>query len=149
MSNEPATKGGDDAKPARIIYVEDDTLMADIVKDLLTEAGYLIGVVSHGTLAYETIAFKRPDLVILDRSLPGMQGIEILQRLRATPDTYLIPVLMLTAKGGEEMVDEGLGAGANAYLVKPFDPDTLVQRVRDVLKDSLFRPARREAGRAR
>ena len=67
---------------ARIIYVEDDELAGELVKDVLTEAGHLVGVVGHGTLAYETIAFKRPDLVILDRLLPGMQGIEILQRLR-------------------------------------------------------------------
>ena len=90
------------ARQPRIIYVEDDDLMGDIVKDLLSEAGYLIGVIGHGTLAYETIAFKKPDLVILDRSLPGMDGIEILRRLRAAPDTYLMPVLMLTATGGEE-----------------------------------------------
>lgn len=122
----------------RIIYVEDDELMADIVKGMLTDAGYLIGVIAHGTLAYETIAFKKPDLVILDRSLPGMQGIEILQRIRATPDTYLMPVLMLTATGGDHMIEEGLGFGADGYLVKPFDPDALVQKVADILHNSLF-----------
>ncbi|MEG3170248.1 response regulator [Sphingomonas sp. LB3N6] len=128
----------------RIIYVEDDDLIADIVKSLLTDAGYLIGVISHGTLAYETIAFKKPDLVILDRSLPGMQGIEILRRLRATPDTYLIPVLMLTATGGHEQIDEGLGAGADGYLVKPFEPDVLIRKVERIIANSLFkRPAPR------
>jgi len=127
---------------ARIIYVEDDDLMGAIVKDLLTEAGYLIGIIGHGTLAYETIAFKKPDLVILDRSLPGMQGIEILQRLRATPGTNLLPVLMLTATGGEVKIDEGLGAGADGYLVKPFDPDALIQKVKSILKNSLFKRTR-------
>lgn len=123
----------------RIIYVEDDDLIADIVKSLLTDAGYLIGVIGHGTLAYETIAFKKPDLVILDRSLPGMQGIEILRRLRATPDTYLIPVLMLTATGGDEQIDEGLGAGADGYLVKPFEPDMLIRKVESIIANSLFK----------
>lgn len=135
---EPAPK-----RLLRIIYVEDDDVMAEIVKELLTEAGYLIGVVGHGTIAYETIAFKKPDLVILDRSLPGMHGMEILQRLRTTPDTYLMPVLMLTAAGGEVSVDEGLGAGADGYLVKPFDPDTLVRKVAEILGNSLFNRARR------
>ena len=125
-------------RPKRIIYVEDDELMGKLVKELLTNAGYLIGVIGHGTLAHETIAFKKPDLVILDRSLPGMRGLEILQRLRTTPDTYLIPVLMLTANGGDDMINEGLGAGANGYLVKPFDPDELVHRVAAILKDSLY-----------
>lgn len=132
-----------DAPPKRIIYVEDDALMGDMVKDLLTQAGYLIGVIEHGTLAYETIAFKKPDLVILDRTLPGMQGLEILQRLRTAPETYLIPVLMLTAKGGEEMIEEGLGAGADGYLVKPFDPDALIERVGEILRESLFKPRNR------
>lgn len=140
----PGTNRPDDKRPSRIIYVEDDSLMGDIVKDLLTEAGYLVGVIEHGTLAYETIAFKKPDLVILDRSLPGMQGIEILTRLRTAPETYLIPVLMLTAKGGEAMIDEGMGAGANGYLVKPFDPDELVRRVGEILADSLFGHVRRK-----
>jgi two-component system response regulator MtrA len=126
------------ARPPRIICVEDDDLMGEIVKALLTRAGYLVGVIEHGTLAYETIAFKKPDLVILDRSLPGMQGLEILQRLRTTPGTYLIPVLMLTAESGDAKIDEGLGAGANDYLVKPFDPETLIQRVAEILKSSLF-----------
>lgn len=127
------------SKPlVRIIYVEDDDLMADVVKSLLTDAGYLIGVVAHGTLAYETIAFKKPDLVILDRSLPGMQGIEILQHLRATPDTYLIPVLMRTATGGQDKIDEGLVAGADGYLVKPFEPSALVLKVESILANSLF-----------
>jgi len=135
---EPAPK-----RLSRIIYVEDDDLIADVVKELLTDAGYLIGVIEHGTLAYETIAFKKPDLVILDRSLPGMQGLEILQRLRTTPDTYLIPVLMLTGAGGDEKVDEGLGAGADGYLVKPFNPEMLVEKVADILKNSLFRKSNR------
>lgn len=130
-------------RPVRIIYVEDDELMGDIVKDLLTEAGYLIGVIGHGTLAYETIAFKKPDLVILDRSLPGMAGLEILSRLRARPETYLMPVLMLTAMGGEKKIDEGLGHGADGYLVKPFDPEVLVRKVVSILGNSLFNRAAR------
>lgn len=129
---------------ARIIYVEDDDLIADMVKVLLTAAGYLIGVIGHGTLAYDTIAFKKPDLVILDRSLPGMQGIERLQRLRAMPETYPIPVLMLTATGGAEKIDEGLGAGADGYLVKSFDPDTLITKVDSIIANSLFKRSARK-----
>lgn len=123
---------------ARIIYVEDDELVGELVKDLLTRAGHLVGVINHGTLAFETIAFKKPDLVILDRALPGMQGVDILTALRRLPGLYLTPVLMLTAKGGEEMVDEAMGAGANDYLVKPFEPEELVRRVAQVLAANSF-----------
>jgi two-component system response regulator MtrA len=123
---------------ARIIYVEDDELVGEIVKDVLTRAGHLVGVINHGTLAFETIAFKKPDLVILDRGLPGMQGVDILTALRRLPGLYLTPVLMLTAKGGEVMIDEAMEAGANDYLVKPFEPEELVRRVEEVLRNNNF-----------
>lgn len=123
---------------ARIIYVEDDDLVAELVKDVLTRAGHIVGVINHGTLAFETIAYKKPDLVILDRALPGMQGVDILTALRRLPGLYLTPVLMLTAKGGEALVDEAMGAGANDYLVKPFVPEELVRRVAQVLENNSF-----------
>ena len=128
---------------ARIIYVEDDELAGELVKDVLTQAGHLVGVVSHGTLAYETIAFKKPDLVILDRSLPGMQGVEILKRLRQMPATYLTPILMLTGKRDEASADEALEAGADDYLVKPFQPEDLVQRVAAALETKSFANSRK------
>ena len=128
---------------ARIIYVEDDELMGELVKDVLTQAGHLIGVIQHGTLAFETIAFKKPDLVILDRSLPGMQGLEILKRLRQTAALYLTPILMLTAKRDEASADEALEAGADDYLVKPFEPEDLVRRVAAALETKSFASGRK------
>ncbi|MEN2786288.1 response regulator transcription factor [Sphingomonas qilianensis] len=128
---------------ARIIYVEDDDLAGLLVQEVLTEAGHLVGVIGHGTLAYETIAFKKPDLVILDRALPGLPGMEILKRLRQTPATYLTPILMLTAKRGEAMADEALRAGADDYLIKPFTPEDLVQRVEAALATKQFTAGRR------
>lgn len=123
---------------ARIIYVEDDDLAGELVKDVLTQAGHLVGVIGHGTLAFETIAFKKPDLVILDRSLPGMQGIDILKQLRQTPATYLTPILMLTGKRGEALSDEAIAAGADDYLLKPFESEDLVQRVASALEIKSF-----------
>jgi len=127
---------------ARIIYVEDDELVGKLVQQVLTNAGHLVGVIGHGTLAYDTIAFKKPDLVILDRALPGMQGVEILKALRAKPELYLTPIIMLTAKGGDEHWNEAIGAGANDYLLKPFEPADLVLRVETVLQQSRFTLAR-------
>jgi two-component system response regulator MtrA len=128
---------------ARIIYVEDDDLVAELVKDVLTRAGHLVGVIGHGTLAFETIVFKKPDLVILDQSLPGMQGMEILTRLRQVPATYLTPILMLTGKRGDAMSDEALATGADDYLVKPFEPEDLVRRVAAALDAKSFAANRR------
>ncbi|MEP9358056.1 response regulator [Sphingomonas sp. KR3-1] len=124
---------------ARIIYVEDDELVGAVVQQILSKAGHIVGVIHHGTLAFDTIAFKKPDLVILDQSLPGMQGLDILRALRRLPALYLTPILMLSAKGSEAAVDEAMGAGANDYLVKPFEPDQLVERVTDVLRNNSFR----------
>jgi two-component system response regulator MtrA len=123
---------------ARIIYVEDDPLVSEAVQEILTQAGHLIGVVPHGTLAFETIVFKKPELILLDQKLPGMQGMEILRALRRLPDLYLTPIIMLTAKAGEDPRDDALGAGANDYLVKPFDPAELVRRVELVLDQTAF-----------
>ncbi|MEG3164091.1 response regulator transcription factor [Sphingomonas sp. PB2P19] len=128
---------------ARIIYVEDDDLAGELVRDILTQAGHLVGVIGHGTLAYDTIAFKRPDLVILDRAVPGMPGMEILKRLRQAPETYLTPVLMLTGKRGGGLADEALEAGADDYLTKPFQPDDLVRRVEAALATKQFTADRR------
>jgi two-component system response regulator MtrA len=118
---------------ARIIYVEDDDLMGHVVQHVLTQAGHLIGVVSHGTLGFETIAFKKPELVILDLGLPGMSGIEVLKRLRQISGTYMIPILVLTANRSAEAVDEAMGAGANEVMLKPFTPPDLVACVERVL----------------
>lgn len=123
---------------ARIIYVEDDPLVGEAVQEILTQAGHLIGIVPHGTLAFETIVFKKPELILLDQKLPGMQGIEIVRALRRLPDLYLTPIIMLTAKAGDDLRDDALGAGANDYLVKPFDPAELVRRVELVLEQTAF-----------
>jgi two-component system response regulator MtrA len=123
---------------ARIIYVEDDPLVGEVVQEILTQAGHLIGVVPHGTLAFETIVFKKPELILLDQKLPGMQGMEILRALRRLPDLYLTPIIMLTARAGDDPRDDALVAGANDYLVKPFDPAELVRRVGLVLEQTAF-----------
>ena len=114
--------------------------MGSVVQDVLTAAGHLIGVVSHGTLGFETIAFKRPDLVILDISLPGMTGISIIKELRRLSATHLTPILMLTAQQGDTVAEEALGAGANEFMTKPFLPDELVRKVALTLKRNPFGP---------
>ena len=124
---------------ARIIYVEDDELMGAMVQQLLTDAGHLVGVIEHGKLAFDTIAFKKPELVILDRGLPGMNGVEIVRALRRLPGLYLTPILMLTGERHPDKADEAMGAGANDYLTKPFEPEELVRRVNDVLAQNSWR----------
>lgn len=128
---------------ARIIHVEDDEVMGRLVKEVLGAAGHLVGVIAHGTLAFETIALKRPDLVILDQSVPGMAGVEILRRLRQLPATYLLPILMLTGRRGQALADDALIAGADDYITKPFAPEDLVARVAAALAAKSFAANRR------
>ena len=124
---------------ARIIYVEDDDLVGDLVKEGLTEVGHVVGVVDHGALAYDTIVFKRPDLILLDCSLPGMAGIEILRRVRAIPEIYLTPIVMLTALADPADIDAAMEAGANDYIVKPIDLPGLIERIEAILASTLYR----------
>lgn len=119
---------------ARIIYVEDDDLMGLVVKDVLTAAGHLIGVVPHGTLGFDTVAFKRPELVILDLGLPGMSGLEVLKQLRRLSNTYMTPIMVLTADRSAGATEAAMEAGANDLMLKPFAPHELVERVAHVLK---------------
>lgn len=128
---------------ARIIYVEDDEIMGELVKDVLTEAGHLVGVISHGVLALETITFKKPDLVILDQQVPGMDGVDILRRLRQLPATYLTPIIMLTGRRGNTLADDALIAGIDDYITKPFDPADLVIRVATALATKSFAAKRK------
>ena len=136
---------------ARIIHVEDDDVMGGLVQHVLTGAGHLVGVIGHGTLAFETIAFKRPDLVILDQSLPGLSGLEILRRLRQLPATYLTPILMLTGRRDQVLADDALMHGVDDYLTKPYEPRELLLRRRlphqAVHSRGPDRAGRRRAGR--
>lgn len=121
---------------ARIIYVEDDEIVAALVQDTLTQAGHIVGVVGHGELGRDTIYLKQPDLVILDRELPGMDGIDILRSLRGIAGLYRTPILMLSANRSQDSIDAALAAGANAYLVKPFDAAQLIDQVAACLRES-------------
>ncbi|WP_425466591.1 response regulator transcription factor [Qipengyuania marisflavi] len=119
---------------ARIIYVEDDELVGQLVMETLADEGHAIGIVGDGKSALQIIATKKPDLVILDVGLPEMGGMEVLAAMRRNQDLYLTPVLMLT--GRQSANDEAIAiyTGATEYLRKPFDPDQLVVVVEDLLK---------------
>jgi two-component system response regulator MtrA len=121
---------------ARITYVEDDEIAGELVREILSEAGHIVGVIAHGELGRDTIALKLPDLVILDRELPGMEGLDILRSLRSVSGLYRTPILILSANRTRKSIDEAMQAGAAAYLVKPFDPAELVRVVEQCLCDA-------------
>ncbi|WP_166973775.1 response regulator transcription factor [Brevibacterium atlanticum] len=115
----------------RILLVEDDPTVAEVARNYLHTAGFLVDEVTDGFQAIDAVRDVRPDLVVLDRKLPGIDGTEVCRRLRGFTDT---PVLMLTALSATEDRIDGLESGADDYLTKPFSPRELVLRVRSILK---------------
>jgi DNA-binding response OmpR family regulator len=129
----------------KVLVVDDDPELRPLVAWALKQSGYLALEAETGERALELVGQERPDLLILDLNLPGMDGLEVCRRLRAARDAT--PVLMLTVRTAEESQVEGLDAGADDYLAKPFSPRTLLARVRALLRRSgVEREGRVEAG---
>ncbi|MFZ4585582.1 MAG: GGDEF domain-containing response regulator [Acidimicrobiia bacterium] len=121
---------------SRILVVDDDTEVAAAVEVNLVVEGYDVRVVHDGAAALLAVRDFEPELVILDVVLPTISGVEVCEALRADPRSADIAVIMLTAKTVKEDRLRGLSAGADDYLLKPFDPAELVARVRNVLRRS-------------
>ncbi|GAA1080810.1 response regulator transcription factor [Kitasatospora arboriphila] len=126
---------GDSRPPnaGRILVVDDDPTVAEVVTGYLRRAGYTVDRAADGHQALAAAAHG-PDLVVLDLMLPGIDGLEVCRRLRATEHGARLPVVMLTAKGDESDRILGLELGADDYVTKPFSPRELVLRVRSVLR---------------
>lgn len=118
-------------RPGRIVVVDDDATLADVVGRYLVRDGHRVECVNDGAEALRRITQEPPDLVVLDLMLPGMDGLEICRRLR---ERWPIPVVMLTALGEETDRVVGLEAGADDYVTKPFSPRELALRVKSVLR---------------
>jgi phosphate regulon transcriptional regulator PhoB len=128
-----------------ILVVEDEPDIADLVKYHLEKAGLRARVVGDGKQALDLIGREQPDLVVLDLMLPGLDGLEVCRRLRGSPATRGIPVIMLTAKAEEVDRIVGLEMGADDYVPKPFSPRELVARVKAVLRRAAAPPEPSEA----
>jgi DNA-binding response OmpR family regulator len=126
-----------DASATRVLVVEDDPTVAEVVARYLSREGYAVEEVADGTLAVERALRSLPDLVVVDLMIPGVDGLEVCRRLRlAAP----IPVIMLTAKGDEADRIAGLELGADDYVSKPFSPRELMARIRSVLRRAQGEP---------
>ncbi len=117
----------------KILIIEDEANITQLIRLYLERANYSVITASDGVAGLELHARERPDLVILDLMLPVMDGMEVCRRIRAWADT---PILMLTARQGEEDRIAGLELGADDYLVKPFSPREVVSRVKAILRRS-------------
>ncbi|MEU4397606.1 response regulator transcription factor [Micromonospora orduensis] len=116
----------------RVLVVDDDRTVSDVVCRYLEHAGYDVSHVGDGLAALEAVRDLAPHLVVLDLMLPGLDGLQVCRRLRERPDG--VPIIMLTARGDEADRVLGLQLGADDYLGKPFSPRELVLRVGSVLR---------------
>lgn len=117
--------------PGRIMIVDDDAVIVDVVSRYLRGDGHQVECLHDGYAALRRISEKLPDLVILDPMLPGLSGLEVCRRLR---ERWPVPVVMLTALGNEADKLAGFETGADDYVTKPFSPRELIMRVRAVLR---------------
>jgi two-component system, OmpR family, response regulator MprA len=115
----------------RILIIEDDEAILKVLRRVLTYEGYQVDTAIEGQSGLNMVRDVIPDLVVLDWMLPGMDGLEVCRRLRTTGS---IPILMLTAKDTIQDRVQGLDAGADDYLVKPFELDELLARIRALLR---------------
>jgi DNA-binding response OmpR family regulator len=118
----------------RIVIVEDEKDMADLVARRLTREGYAVETASDGVAGLDKIRSRLPDLALVDIMLPRMSGLDLLSELRKEPRTANIPVVIMTAKGEESDVVLGLHLGADDYVIKPFSLSVLTARVAAVLR---------------
>jgi two-component system KDP operon response regulator KdpE len=128
-------------RKALILVVDDEPPVARLVRATLQASGYAVATASGGEEALALLEDERPDLVVLDVMMPGMDGFETLRRIRTTSQ---LPIIMLTARAGDADKLRGLQGGADDYISKPFNPDELAARVAAVLRrtggDSLSAP---------
>src|SRR3984893_1616429 len=117
----------------KILVIEDEANIVQLIRLYLEQANFTVITASDGVAGLELHAREHPDLVILDLMLPAMDGMEVCRRIRNWAAT---PILMLTARQGEEDRIAGLELGADDYLVKPFSPRELVSRVKAILRRS-------------
>ena len=117
-----------------ILAVDDEEDILELIRYNLVREGYLVHKADSGEGALKEIRSRKPDAVVLDLMLPGMDGLEVCRTLKNSRDTAEIPIIMLTAKAEEADVVTGLEMGADDYIVKPFSPRVLVARVKAVLR---------------
>jgi two-component system, OmpR family, alkaline phosphatase synthesis response regulator PhoP len=122
--------------PRKILIADDEPHIRMLIQQTLEELedeGVIIVTACDGEDALHAIESERPDLVFLDVMMPKKNGFDVCQSVKSSPETKSIYIVLLTAKGQESDQHRGLDVGANVYMTKPFDPDVLLAKAREVL----------------
>ncbi len=120
----------------RILIAEDERDIRDLIAFTLRFAGHEVIATSNGEEAYNMAREILPDLILLDVRMPRMTGYEACEKIKADEQTSHIPIVFLSAKGQEAEVNIGLAMGAKEYILKPFAPDQLAERIKDILAEA-------------
>lgn len=118
----------------KVVVIEDEPDILELIEYNLRREGFEVATATSGRTGLAAISREKPDIVLLDLLLPGLDGLDVCRRLRAVEATRDLPVIMVTARGEESDVVLGLGVGADDYIHKPFSPRELLARVRAVLR---------------
>ena len=118
---------------AKIVIAEDEPDIRELIAFTLRFAGHEVVTGANGLEGYELTKSERPDLAMFDVRMPRMTGYDACKKIKADPEIAHIPVIFLSAKGQETEIEQGIAAGAEEYLLKPFAPDQLTERVKAVL----------------
>ncbi|MCH8182179.1 MAG: response regulator [Proteobacteria bacterium] len=131
-----------------ILVADDDPLIIRLLEHRLRHRGYDVISAPDGETALDLAIREKPDLILLDGMMPGLDGFEVLRRLKENPETIQIPVVMLTARSQEGDIVNGLTSGAADYMVKPFIPEELIARIQRIVGDGTQVPGgpQRNAG---
>jgi len=127
----------DDKKMPTILVVDDEAIVREVVTQYLKQDGFSVETAADGNEALDRFTAARPDLVLLDLKLPGIDGLEVCRRIRMQSN---VPIIMVTAKSDEVDTIIGLGVGADDYISKPFSPRELVARIKAVLRRTTAPP---------
>ena len=117
-----------------ILVADDQVSNRELLEELLTAEGFKVATVSDGTAALEQLSIVPIDLVLLDVMMPHLNGFQTCEKIKANPETYLIPVILVTALTDKQDRIEGIKAGADDFLTRPVDRTELLARVRSLLK---------------
>jgi two-component system phosphate regulon response regulator PhoB len=124
-----------------VLVVEDDSTVAELIRRTLADGGFDVIQVADGAAALDVAWNHKPDVLVLDVGLPGIDGLEVCRRLRADRRTHRMPVLMLSARGDEADRIVGLELGADDYVIKPFSPREVLARVKTLIRRTTQQPS--------
>ncbi len=120
--------------PMRVLVVDDEESIAELIMVNLVRAGFMVTTACDGEEAWDLIKVNKPDFIVTDVNMPRLDGFGLVKRIKTTPDTKGLPVVMLTARAADADVFKGWQFGADEYLTKPFNPEQLVFIINKIIK---------------